>query len=690
MAIGKFVFGKAGGADAKPPAGEAQAKDQGRGWGASTATATAAATAAAAPERGGERSDAAAAAKGYFACQDIRARFANLSEAMFARVIDAGRREEAERKQRGDKADTGRWVTGRAGTGRVVASDALDGEPLLDSICDWDFMQRMNKAVQAKSGTILSPTAQEQPATLMDQEGFLPAGIVADEKFGPETLYVFVRASARVSVKPFLPTQFWNRMQNFFNLHSDTSRSLHMVIVWLPPDVLKLVVNRIYFQSEVGDDGRSHTGGGGEPVSMDVQAGDEPVIKQARSWIRDAISRHASDIHVEPMEGHGRIRIRVHGILEYLARDVSLRVMSQFVTWIKAQADMDISDNRRPLDGSLRISYTEGGRMHILDVRVSAIPVVNGQKMVLRLLDPDALGKLSRQGLSGAIWDPQLLKRFDTALRTRDGIVLVTGPTGSGKTTTLNIALLHLLRDDVFGDRKNIVTIEDPVEYTIRGANQTQVNEAAGVTFASTLRSLLRQDPDIMLVGEIRDSETAQIAVQAALTGHLILATLHTNDSLGSVSRLQDLGVTPFLIGTTLRLVQAQRLVRRFCEHCGGDEANVINPATLPDTLSHSRLKPFIPTLTAPGATVRRPGGCLRCNGSGYSGRIAVMEMAASSPELVSAIERNLPSRELEEIARVHSGFRPMIEDGVDMVAAGITSLEEIASISLKDLASEE
>ena len=625
-----------------------------------------------------------------FICQNIRARNASLSEAMFVRAFEIGRREEAERKARGDRSGTGRWETGRRDAVRPTASDKLDGEPLLDAICDWDFMQRMNKSVRAESGSMLADVAQEQPATLMDQEGFLPSGIVSDEQFGPETLYVFVRVSARISVRPYLSTQLWNRMQNFFNLHPDTARSLPVVLVWMPPDLLKLVLNRAYFQSVVADEGPARTANAGEPVPMDPQSGDDPVIKQSRAWIVEAIARHASDIHVEPMEGGGRIRIRVHGILEYLARNVSLRVMSQFVTWIKAQADMDISDNRRPLDGSLRISYTEGGHLHVLDVRVSAIPVVHGQKMVMRLLDPDALGKLSRQGLAGAIWDPVLLKRFDTALRTRDGIVLVTGPTGSGKTTTLNIALLHLLREDVFGDRKNIVTIEDPVEYSIRGANQTQVNDAAGVTFAATLRSLLRQDPDIMLVGEIRDSETAQIAVQAALTGHLILATLHTNDSLGSVSRLQDLGVTPFLVASTLRLVQAQRLVRRFCEHCGKEEANVIDPAALPDMLSHSRLKPYLPALTAPAATVRRPGGCLRCNGSGYSGRIAVMEMAASSPELVSGIERNLPSRQLEEIAREHSGYRPMIEDGVDMVAAGITSLEEIASISLKDLASED
>lgn len=648
---------------------------------------------------------------GVFFCPRVRQRSARISAEMFRKVADRGRAEDRERRRiaavGGEPVEAGAW--GRkepspadrgAGAGPRIVTPDFDGETLLGAICDWPFMMAMNHAVKAEKGAVLSETGREQPATLMDREGFLPTGIVRDrwrdsatgEEREEEALYVLVRSSARLETPPYVPAGLWNQIQSFFNLHPETRRELPLVLVWVPQDTLKLIVNHAYFQGAVAggvvEQAAFHRAEG--PVPMDVQADDDDVIRQARAWIRDAIARHASDIHVEPGEKVGRIRIRVNGLLEYLARDVSPRVVSQFVTWVKALADMDISDNRRPLDGSLRISYTDAGASRVLDVRVSAIPVVGGQKMVLRLLDPDAFGKLSRKGLEGAIWDPRLLRLFKTALETRDGIVLVTGPTGSGKTTTLNIALFHLLRPEICGDSKNIVTIEDPVEYTIPGANQTQVNDAAGVTFAATLRSLLRQDPDIMLVGEIRDSETAQIAVQAALTGHLILATLHTNDALGSVSRMQDLGVTPFLLGSTLRLVQAQRLVRSFCPECGRREENRISPADLPGILSHSRLKPFLPALVAPEAAVFRPGGCLRCGGSGFAGRVAVMEMAATTPDLVSAIERNLPARELEEVARRTAGFRPMVESGVDMVAAGVTSLEEIASISLKDLASVE
>lgn len=607
----------------------------------------------------------------------VAQRDAAVSPAMFEAIVAAGRAAEKREAAGGEPAPEHRSVS---------VPRELDGSALLSAVCDWKFITSLNRSVKASGGS-LSEVGAEQPATLLAADCFLPAGFgLAPEFGGAEALYVFVRRSARTEVIPYLDLAFQTRMQNFLELFERTRRPLRVVLLWMPQDILNRVISHIYFNQPILPEGTNAAARtGDEPVSVDIQAGDDAVIRQARLWIREAIFRHASDIHIEPLERVGRIRVRVHGMLEPLASDIPHGVLIQFVTWVKAQAGMDISDNRRPLDGSIRLSYTDSGKLHILDVRISSIPVVHGQKMVLRLLDPDALGKLSRQGLAGAIWDKALLRRFETALATRDGIVLVTGPTGSGKTTTLNISLLHLLK--VEGDKKNIVTIEDPVEYSIPGANQTQVNEAAGVTFAATLRSLLRQDPDIMLVGEIRDSETAQIAVQAALTGHLILATLHTNDSLGSVARMEDLGVTPFLLGSTLRLVQAQRLVRKFCEVCGRHEENRIPAEALPDMLSHSRLKPFLPTLIAPEARVYKPGGCIRCNGRGFDGRIAVMEMAASCPELVAAIEKNVPSRELEAVARAHAGFRPMIEDGVDMVAAGITSLEEIASISLKDLA---
>ncbi len=624
-----------------------------------------------------------------FTCLKIRNRNSTVTDKMFVAISAAGREKELRRRMAlamdGRPEMRGAPEVQRIQPRRAV-SDVLDGEELLNVICDWDFMMAMNKSLRSVSSPASSGTAQELPATVMSDNGFLPTGIIRDSVFGCDSLYVLVRQSAQEATAPFLPIDVWNRMQNFFNLHEETRRRMPVVLVWAPADVLKIAINHIYFQAPIKQDEPEAAAATSikPPLSVDVRVGDEDVIRQARSWIRDAISHHASDIHIEPQETSGRIRIRVNGNLEYLARNVSHRMMSQVTTWVKAQAGMDISDNRRALDGSLRISYTDSGKVRVLDVRVSAIPVIGGVKMVLRLLNPDELGDISNRGLAGAIWSAPLRAKFENALSMRDGIVLVTGPTGSGKTTTLNVSLMHLLKSEVFGDTKNIVTIEDPVEYVIPGANQTQVNEAAGMTFASTLRSLLRQDPDIMLVGEIRDAETAKIAVQAALTGHLILATLHTNDALGSVARLHDLGISPFLIASTLRLVQAQRLVHRFCLECGGRPENIIPSESLRVMLSHSRLKAHIEALVAPKSTVYRPAGCVRCS-TGYAGRIAVMEMATSSPELVSAIEERVPSRELEAVARKYSGFKSMVENGVEMISHGVTSLQEIESICLAD-----
>ncbi|MDO4366587.1 MAG: GspE/PulE family protein, partial [bacterium] len=374
-------------------------------------------------------------------------------------------------------------------------------------------------------------------------------------------------------------------------------------------------------------------------------------------------------------------------ILEVLQRHIPLGDLVQIVTWVKAQSRMDISERRKPLDGSVRISYMDSGVERLVDVRISTIPTAFGQKMVMRLLDPGRLRKLAKAGLAGTIWDSSLRHQFETALGMRDGIVLVTGPTGSGKTSTLNVALMHLLSDAVFGDKKNIATIEDPIEYTIPGANQTQINDAAGVTFAKMLRALLRQDPDIILVGEIRDPETAQIAVQAALTGHLILATLHTNDALGAIDRLKDLGISPFLIGSTLRMTQAQRLVRRLCRHCGASRQLV--GEELGRKIAASRLACYGARLLDDGATVYEPSKCAYCNWSGFDGRVAVMEMVPSSPELVKAIEKDMSSRQLVEVA-MKNGYRTMLQNGVEMIRAGLTSIAEMESISLAAVADDE
>lgn len=554
----------------------------------------------------------------------------------------------------------------------------LDGENLLLRVCDYTLMMGFKRG--GGGGGNVSALQGEMPVSIMSRYGFLPLGIARDAVFGgKDTLFVLIRDKEEpLPARPYLRPDVYTRLCSLVSGCVD--RTLCITLLWTESTVLGRVIDFIYHQIDLGD-GIELENDAKEPLSIDVQPGETGSIMQARYWLREALNRKASDIHIEPLDGSGRVRLRVKGFLEMLKDRVSISDLTQMITWIKAQARMDISERRRPLDGSIRITCSDSGSPHIVDVRISTVPTIYGQKMVLRLLDPDMLKSLSRRGLAGTIWDEDLRSRFEKALVMRDGIVLVTGPTGSGKTTTLNLSLMHLLDSKLYGDTRNIVTIEDPVEYSIPGANQTQVNEQAGVTFARTLRSLLRQDPDIVLIGEIRDSETAQIAVQASLTGHLILATLHTNDSLGSVDRLRDLGISPFLIGSTLRLVQAQRLVRKLCHNCGRNK--LLSPEDLERKVDASRLTQFKATLLADGTTVYEPSRCARCGFTGYDTRIAVMEMACSTPELVKGIEKGVPSRDLAIIAHNSSGFRPMVENGVDMVCKGVTTLEEIETISL-------
>ena len=548
----------------------------------------------------------------------------------------------------------------------VVPADAK-GDDLLRTVVDPKFIESFH-------------VEGSEAVAVMTRCGFIPLGIAVDGADGNvETLYVLINEqNAALKATPYMPTDIYRNLTAV--LAEKVSRALAVKLVRVDSSVVNRVIDFIYYSIEISDSGIEE-GEIARPLSVDVQPGETGVIMQARSWFREALNRGASDIHIEAMDdGVGRIRLRVNGILEILQRRIPVSDLAQIITWVKAQSHMDIAEKRKPLDGSIRISYTDSGTERLVDVRISTIPTAFGQKMVMRLLDPGRLRKLAKAGLSGTIWDDALRRQFEAALGMRDGIVLVTGPTGSGKTSTLNVSLMHLLSDGVFGDRKNIATIEDPIEYTIPGANQTQTNDAAGVTFAKMLRALLRQDPDIILVGEIRDPETAQIAVQAALTGHLILATLHTNDALGAVDRLKDLGISPFLIGSTLRMTQAQRLVRKLCAHCGKEHR--ITGEDLERKLSASQLSAYGDRLLDPGATVYEPSKCAFCNWSGFDGRVAVMEMVASNPMLVKAIEKGLSSRQLAEVA-VETGYRPMLQNGVEMIRAGLTSIAEMESIAL-------
>jgi len=558
---------------------------------------------------------------------------------------------------------------------RPIVSPDANGDELLKTVVDYDFMTGFKRE-------------GSEAVSVMNRCGFIPLGIAADGADGNvDTIYVLINEQkASLPATPYMPNDIYLKMTAV--LAEKESRALAVRLVRVESSVVNRVIDFIYYNITLENGFEIDETEVSKPLSVDVQPGEIGVIMQARAWFREALNRGASDIHIEPMDnGVGRIRLRVNGILEILQHRIPVGDLVQIVTWVKAQSRMDIAERRKPLDGSVRISYTDSGVERLVDVRISTIPTAFGQKMVMRLLDPGRLRKLARAGLAGTIWDDSLRHQFETALGTRDGIVLVTGPTGSGKTSTLNVSLMHLLSENVFGDRKNIATIEDPIEYTIPGANQTQINDAAGVTFAKMLRALLRQDPDIILVGEIRDPETAQIAVQAALTGHLILATLHTNDALGAIDRLKDLGISPFLIGSTLRMTQAQRLVRKLCSHCG--HKNRLLGDDLERKVSASRLACYGDRMLDPEATVYEPSKCAYCNWSGFDGRVAVMEMVPSNPLLVKAIEKNTSSRELIEVA-VKTGFKPMLQNGVEMIRAGLTSIAELETISLTTVADDE
>jgi len=373
---------------------------------------------------------------------------------------------------------------------------------------------------------------------------------------------------------------------------------------------------------------------------LDTQDG-APVIRMINALLTQAARDEASDIHIEPYETHSVVRYRVDGTL----RDVvspRKALHGALVSRIKIMAQLDIAEKRLPQDG--RIALRVAGRP--IDIRVSTVPTGHGERVVMRLLDKQA-GRLQLETLG---MDPAVLAKLDTLIRQPHGIVLVTGPTGSGKTTSLYAALARL-----DASTSNILTVEDPVEYDLPGISQIQVNAKIDMTFGLALRAILRQDPDIIMIGEIRDLETAQIAVQASLTGHLVLATLHTNDAVSAVNRLIDMGVEPFLLASSLLGVLAQRLVRRLCPHCKQED-----PA-------------------APGTW--RPVGCAQCNGIGYSGRTGIHELFCVDDDVRSLIHQSANEQDLRVAAR-RAGMFSMREDGERWVRSGATAPEEILRVT--------
>ncbi len=376
------------------------------------------------------------------------------------------------------------------------------------------------------------------------------------------------------------------------------------------------------------------------------------VVATVDRLLTEAIRLGASDIHIEPYETFLRIRYRLDGVLHEVEQ-LPLEKSKPIISRVKIMSELDISEKRRPQDGRIRIR--QDGRT--IDIRVSSLPTDFGEKVVLRILDKSQL----QLDLTKLGFEPEDLKKFERTIRLPYGMILVTGPTGSGKSTTLYAALQHINDPKV-----NITTIEDPIEYNLTGINQTQAKPEIGVTFAAALRSILRQDPNIIMVGEIRDSETAEIAIRAALTGHLVFSTLHTNDATSAVTRLIDMGVEPFLVASSVRMILAQRLLRKLCGKCKAP----YNPT------SHER-KDLNLDLSGSEYSFCRPVGCPSCNNTGYKGRMAVYEILSADGDFSDLVARNASSSDLRKSAQ-SSGMRTLWESAMKKAMRGETSLEEV------------
>ena len=428
------------------------------------------------------------------------------------------------------------------------------------------------------------------------------------------------------------------------------------------PIELEAAFDRLYAGSEEGGDGAAlldEVVSDEEPAEEDAErlkdlASEAPVIRLVNQLIARAVETHASDVHVEPFPDRLRVRYRYDGVLHEIEPPPA-RLQAAIISRIKIMARLDIAERRLPQDGRIKLTV----RGHEIDFRVSTIPSLHGEKVVLRVLDRTAVEfDYEKLGLPADI-----RQGIERALELPNGMVLVTGPTGSGKTTTLYTGLLKL--NTV---ARNVVTVEDPIEYQLAGINQIQVKPQIGLNFASLLRSILRQDPDVIMIGEIRDLETAQIAVQAALTGHLVLSTVHTNSAAATMTRLRDMGLEDYLLTATLKAVLAQRLVRRLCPECKAAETA---PEALIERFNMTRLAP------AKAITLYHPVGCPACRGTGFRGRRAIAELLVPQRAIDRLIFEGADDAAIERAA-VGDGMRPIFDSGLLAVLEGDTTIEEV------------
>ena len=409
-------------------------------------------------------------------------------------------------------------------------------------------------------------------------------------------------------------------------------------------------------ESELEDDEEE-----GDDLEVEDGISDAPLVRLVNSIIFQAAEDGSSDIHFEPQQDALVVRFRTDGVMHEVQR-IPRKMAAGVLTRLKVLAKLDIAERRKPQDGRISLSAAAAGRL--LDIRVATLPTVDGEKIAMRLLDKSKTAPtLEELGM-----EEGMRTQLQEIINKPGGALLVTGPTGSGKSTTLYSALTEISRPEI-----NIVTVEDPVEYRLPGVSQMQINIKAGLTFASALRSILRADPDVVMVGEIRDSETAKISVESALTGHFVLSSMHTNDAPGAITRLNEMGVEPFLVGSAVSAVLAQRLARKLCPHC----CEMYSPSV--DELLRNRVSPEV-AAASDGSAFYRKRGCPRCGHSGYKGRIGVFQLMIMSEELESLAVARASREDLEREA-IRQGMRTLWDDGLAKVAAGVTSLEELGRV---------
>lgn len=477
----------------------------------------------------------------------------------------------------------------------------------------------------------------------------IPAGFITRQHCAPVSL-----EGERLTVATSDPFE----IATLDELHSLTGYSIELVLAE-EEDLQKYI--RTHYG--VGSDTLESLGAEVEAKPDDAsseefdQAQEASVIKLVNDILVDAINERATDVHVEPYEHELVVRFRVDGVLQRANVSSAInRFGNAIVSRLKIMSNLNIAEKRKPQDGRISFRKRINGRVHEFDLRVSVIPMLFGEGVVLRILSKTAvLMRLEDLGMGG-----QTLERWDRLISRPHGITLVTGPTGSGKSTTLYSSLNRIVTDDV-----KAITVEDPVEYHVTGVNQIQVNPKTGLTFSAGLRSILRHDPDIVMVGEIRDKETAETAIQASLTGHLVFSTLHTNDAAGANTRLIDMGVEPFLVSSSIEGVLAQRLVRKVCAACGAPHQP--DPSLLPEGV-----------VLAPGQALTKGAGCRECRHTGFRGRLGVFELLTLTPELREMImnRQNAPSIAVRAIEL--GELSTLRQDGIEKLVAGQTSLSEI------------